>query len=118
MATIEGIYKATVTVGDTVSPVLFILKAGRFEGVDTDDRRFSGTYAADPATLDVLLTAQVSYWTPVLPGEEPVRATAPFTVRVPEPPGEVGATIAADLNLDETVGSVVIERLSTLDFLT
>ncbi|WP_214317718.1 hypothetical protein [Nonomuraea sediminis] len=117
MATIEGIYKATVTVGETVSPVLFILKAGRFEGFDTDDRRFTGTYAADPATLEVLLTAQVSYLTPVLAGEEPVRATAPFTARVPAPPDGVGVAIAADLNLDETVGSVVIERLSTLDFL-
>jgi hypothetical protein len=118
MASIEGVYKATVQLGETVSPVLFILKNGRFEGFDADDRRFRGTYDEDPDTLDVVLTADISFWTPALQGEPRTRETRPFSVRVPAPPDEVGVVIAASLDLGESQGSVVIERLASLEFLT
>lgn len=111
MASIEGIYKATIQLGEAVSPVIFILKGGLFEGFDIDDRRFRGTYAQDPDTHDVLMTAEMSFWTPPMSGQERTRQTRPFTVRLPAPPGEVDATIAATLDMDDMRGCVIIERL-------
>jgi hypothetical protein len=118
MASIEGVYKATVQIGEGVSPVLVILKNGRFEGFDLDDRRFRGTYDEDPNTLDVVLTADISFWMPGLQGEPRTRETRPFSLRVPVPPDEVGVEIAAGIDLDAGQGSVVIERLSLPEFLT
>ncbi|WP_445147382.1 hypothetical protein [Dyella sp. Tek66A03] len=115
MASNEGIYKATIQIGETESSVLFLLKGGRFDGFDLDDRRFRGTYREDPNTLDLLLTAELSYLTPVLAGQPRTRQIHPFTVRVPAPPDEVGVPIAADLSLDEAQGSVIIERLSLIE---
>jgi hypothetical protein len=117
MSSIEGVYKATVQFGETESPALFILKNGRFEGFDSGDRQFRGSYAEDPETLDVLLTADVTFWATAALGEQPTRETRPFTVRVPVPPDEVGGRIAASLDLNEEQGSVIIERLSLLEFL-
>jgi len=118
MASIEGIYKAIVQIGETESPMLFILKGGQFEGFDFDDRRIYGTYDQDPETFDILMTANVSFLTPALRGQPRARETRPFMVRVPAPPDEVGVRIAASLNLDQAEGSVIIERVSFAEFLT
>lgn len=116
MTDIEGIYKATVQIAETMSPAMFVLKDGRFEGFDLNDRQYHGTYRQDPETLDVLLTADMMFWEPVLPGQpRAARHTQPFTVRLPAPPAEEGGRIAASLNMDQTQGSVVIERLSFLE---
>lgn len=111
MASIEGIYKATIQLGEAVSPVIFVLKGGRFEGFDVDDRRFRGTYAQDPDTFDVLMTAEISFLTPPTAGQERTRETRPFTVRLPAPPDEADATIAATLDTAGMQGCVIIERL-------
>lgn len=114
MASNEGIFKATIQIEDTESSVLFLLKDGRFEGFDLDDRRFRGTYLEDPATLDLLLTAELLYWTPALAGDARTRQTHAFTVRVPAPPAEVGVPMATELDLDQARGSVIVERLSAI----
>jgi hypothetical protein len=112
MTFIEGIYKATIQIGDTQSPVLFVLMAGRFEGFDVDDRRYRGEYRQDEVTQDVVMTAEVSFPIPTRPGEPIERRSRSLTVRIPRPPDKPGVLVAADLHLDEGHGCVVIERLT------
>ena len=114
MSSLEGIYKATLQFDNTQSPVLFVLKDGRFEGFDVDDRRYRGEYRLDEVTDDVVMTAEVSFPVPGAPGEPSKRESHKLTVRVPRPPDQPGVLLAAELDLDEGQGSVVIERLTDM----
>ena len=111
---VEGIFKATVEIGGTQSPILFVLKDGRFEGFDLDDRRYRGAYRLDDETRDVVMTADVSFPAQLTPGEPMMRQSRALTVRIPFPPDQPGVLLATELNLDETQGSVVIERLTNM----
>jgi hypothetical protein len=114
MTSLEGIFRATIQINGVQSPVLFVLKGGRFEGFDLDDRRYRGEYRLDEETNDVVMTTEVSFPAPLQHGEPLTRLSRSLTVRIPLPPDEPGVLLATELDLDEAQGSVVIERLTDM----